>query len=120
MSEQGKRYAKIGDLVIHKRSGEMGRIVEVHEPNSYLIAGRPVSCPVVVSEANSVFLDVPGKTLFEFVPDEAAPAVDALRCVFDACISDAIETFVTMHGVDKQVAMAIVGSVIRERLRKEI
>ena len=120
MSEQEKRYAKVGDLVIHKRSGEMGRIVQVHETNSYVIAGRPVSCPVAILDSGSTFLDVPGKTLFDFLPDGAEPAIELLRGMFDAVISDAIDNIVRSHNVDKNTAMAIVGSVIRERLRKEV
>jgi hypothetical protein len=82
MSE--KRYAKIGDLVMHKRSGEMGRIVQVHPPNEYEIAGKPVSCPVVVLDSGTPFLEVPGKTLFDFLPDEVEPSIELLRGMFDA------------------------------------
>jgi hypothetical protein len=117
MSE--KRYAKVGDLVIHKRSGEMGRIVEVHAPNKYRIGGEPVSCPVAVLDSGTPFLDVPGKTLFEFLPDEVEASIAELRDRVDAIVSNEILFYVDVYKVDRQIALAIVGSVIRERMRKE-
>ena len=114
-----KRYAKVGDLVIHKRTGEIGRIKEVHQPNECVINNKPVSCPVVVSDSGTPFLDVPGKTLFDFLPDEVESSLVTLREMFDAYISDAVHGLVVSHGIDENIAMLIVGSVIRERLRKE-
>ena len=112
-----KRFAKVGDLVIHKRTGEMGRIVQVHLPNSYVITGRPVSCPVVVLDSNSTFLDVPGQTLFDFLPDVAESFRIDLRNRFDATMQQ-IKTDAIEAGISEHDAMQIAGSVIRERLRK--
>lgn len=114
-----KRYAKVGDLVIHKRSGEMGRVVAVHAPNEYEIAGKPVSCPVVVTDAGTPFLDVPGKTMFDFLPEGIERKIDFLRTMFDDRITDAIRVLCESPSIDERLATAIVGSVIRERMRKE-
>lgn len=118
MSDE-KRYAKVGDLVIHKRSGEMGRIVEVHAPNEYRIGGEPVSCPVVVLDSGTPFLDVPGKTLFEFLPDAVEASIAELRDRVDAIISSEVRFYEDIYKLDRHVAMLVVGSVIRERMRKE-
>lgn len=116
---EGKRYAKVGDLVLHRRTGEIGRIREVHAPNEYLISDKPVSCPVVVLNSGTPFLDVPGKNAFDFLPDDVAPSIELLRGMFDAYVSDAVHGLVVSHGIEESTAMLIVGSVIRERLRKE-
>lgn len=119
MSE-GKRYAKIGDLVIHRHSGEIGRVVKVHEPNGYEIEGKPVSCPVAVIDSGAPFLDVPGRNAFEFLPEsvQLLNDIECLREIVDATISDAIRGLSESHGIDEHVATLVVGSVIRDRMRK--
>lgn len=114
-----KRYAKVGDLVIHKRTGEIGRVREVHPPNGYAIAGKSVSCPVVVLDSGTPFLDVPGKTLFEFLPDDVERSIGMLRGTIDAFISDVVRALCETSSIDERIAMLIIGSVIRERMRKE-
>lgn len=116
---EGKRYAKVGDLVIHKRSGEIGKIVEVHRPNEYRISDRPVSCPVVVLDSGTPFLDVPVKTLFDFLPNEVEPKIVSLRATVDACVMDVVRVLCENEAIEEKIAMLVVGSVIRERLRKE-
>ena len=118
MSEREKRYAKVGDLVIHKYSGEMGRVSSVHAPNEYLIDDRPVSCPVVVLDSGTPFLDVPGKTLFDFLPDVA----EVFRIGVEGRFDDAMAQIVAdAHavGIGERDAMLIMGSVLRTQMRKE-
>lgn len=90
----------------------------MHETNSYVIAGRAVSCPVAVLDSGSTFLDVPGRTLFEFLPEEAEAFRAELRNRFDATMRQ-IKIDASEAGISEHDAMQIVGSVIRERLRKE-
>jgi hypothetical protein len=122
MSEQGKRYAKVGDLVIHKRSGEMGRVASVHAPNEYVMGtgerAAPVSCPVAVLDSGTPFLDVPEKTMFDFLPDVA----EIFRVGVQGRIEDAMSRILRDAediGISERDAMLIMGSVIRERMRKE-
>ena len=118
MSEREKRYAKVGDLVIHKNSGEMGRVETVYAPNEYPVGGRPVSCPVVVLDSGTPFLDVPGKTLFDFLPDVAEVFRVGVEGRFDDTMAQIIADARTV-GIDKQHAMLIIGSVLRAQMRKE-
>ena len=116
---EGKRYAKVGDLVIHKHSGEIGRVAQVFRSNEYTISDRPVSCPVVVLDSGTPFLDVPGKTLFEFLPNSVEPKIDVLRATADSIIMDAVRVLCEDEAIEEKIAMLVVGSVIRERMRKE-
>jgi hypothetical protein len=118
MSEREKRYAKVGDLVIHKYSGEMGRVKRVYAPNEYLVGGRLVSCPVVMLDSGTPFLDVPGKTLFDFLPDVAEVFRVGVEGRFDDTMAQIIADACTV-GIDERHAMLIIGSVIRGRMRKE-
>lgn len=117
MSE-GKRYAKVGDLVIHKRSGEMGRVTEVHPPNTIDFGSGKVWCPVVVMDSDTSFLDVPGKTLFDFLPEVASTFRLAVQGRVDATFAQILADAETV-GISERDALLIVGSVIRERMRKE-
>lgn len=114
----GKRYAKVGDLVIHKRSGEMGRVSEVHPPNTVNFGHGKVSCPVVVLDSGMPFLDVPGKTMFDFLPDVAS----TFRLGVCGRVDDTLSRIVSdanAIGISEHDAMLIVGSVIRERMRRD-
>jgi hypothetical protein len=110
---------EVGTLVLHKISGAISRVKELHEPGSYLIAGKPVSHAVAVFDNGEVCLLVPGSMSFYVLPNAVEGKIDFLRTLFDMRIADAARVLRETNEIDENVAMLIVGAVIRERLRKE-